>query len=80
VQARLVPHKAWDFKVTEVIETDGPAQRAELMQTYEQAKVRKREETEAQQSTQQQVANALAELAKSNAALAESLGIRKAKA
>tara|TARA_Y100000310_G_C20442930_1_gene696966 strand:- start:213 stop:746 length:534 start_codon:yes stop_codon:yes gene_type:complete len=63
VLARMPIFKVWDFRITEVTETDGPAQKKRLMETYEGQKQRMAEEHAAEQATQLSLADAVSKLA-----------------
>jgi hypothetical protein len=46
---RAVPEfAAWDYRITEVVLTDGPAAKAELLESYEQKKKREGQERDIQ--------------------------------
>jgi len=57
------PYKCWDFRVREVVVTDGPQARAELMESYEQAKRRARTEEKERQTSEVSLADAISKLA-----------------
>src|SRR3990167_7309803 len=63
MQAGIQKFKVWDFRVTKVTVTDGPARKADLMESYEASKRRKLLDEQGMRATEMSLAAAVSKLA-----------------